>query len=125
MAMSKSLLDKLTVAQERQRLTAEYLAWARESGHRGKVSLAERDLKKHSRQVSRLQQRLALAQLAARRGLLRTLVLDFLPASIFCVTATIVTCLGRWDAGLVGLLAGLAAALTYVYFAKDTGRLRL
>ena len=122
--MTHRLVKKLAVAQERRRLTVEYLGWARTTGDAGCVLAAERDLVRHDHHVAFLQNRLTLANAARATHAVRALLLDLLPAGIFFATAATVTALSRWDAGVVGLLGGLVAALTYLYFAKDTGRLR-
>jgi hypothetical protein len=123
--MAKRIVKKLANARERHRLTAEYLDWARASGSPDAVASALRDLARHERQVTALVLRSEMARVWPSAERLRTLVRDMVPALIFALTAASVTFLGHWDAGAVGLLDGLLAAFAYLYFTKDTGRLRL
>lgn len=112
---------KLAVIQERRRLTAEYLEWAKASGHARAVSTARKDLARHDRQLAKLSRRMT----GSPSGRLRAILRDMVPASLFIMTATLVTMVGRWDAGVIGLVDGLGVAMVYLYFAKETGRLRL
>jgi hypothetical protein len=122
--MSKRLASQLAIVEERRRLTAEYLAWAR--GHNlAAVKRARRDLERHEREAAKLERKLHYLRTTTPWQRRRAVLYDVVPVAVFMLAASLVTWLGRWDAGLVGLLDGLAAALIYLYFAKDTGRLRL
>jgi hypothetical protein len=123
--MAKRIVKKLAIARERHRLTAEYLEWARTNGSLGAVLVAEDDLARHERQVLALVRRIETARVWPASGRVGALVRDMVPALIFVLTAACITFMGRWDAGAVGLLDGLAAAFAYLYFATDNGRLRL
>lgn len=122
--MRKHLASQLAVVEERRRLTAEYLAWAR--GHNlAAVKRAKRDLLRHEKEAAKLERKLAALRSTTPWGRARGVIYDVVPVAVFILAASLFTWLGRWDAGLVGLLDGLGAALLYLYFAKDTGRLRL
>lgn len=123
--MDKRLANKLAAARERRRLTAEYLDWVRKVGHLEALADAESDLARHDRRVAALSRELAMRRATVLGGRLRALLWDLVPATIFIVTSAVFTWLGNWDAGVVGLMDGLAAAMIYLYFAKETGRLRL
>jgi len=122
--MHRRLATQLAIAQERRRLTAEYLAWAR--GHNlAAVKRAMRDLARHERQAAKLERKLAYMRTTTPWQRWRAVLFDTVPVVVFILAASLFTWLGRFDAGLVGLVDGLAASLAYLYFAKDTGRLRL
>ena len=124
--MSKCQLKKLAVVRERYRLTAEYLEWVRLTGSSATVSDAERDLARHERHVATLERRhMAAGRTWPTGKRVRIFARDLVPAAVFAATAAAVTFMGRWDAGFVGLLDGLAAAFAYLYFTQDVGRLRL
>jgi hypothetical protein len=122
--MSKRLMAQLAIVQERRRLTAEYRAWAR-GNNLAAVKRAKRDLARHEKQAAKLERKLTYRRATTPWQRLRAVIYDTVPVMVFILAASVITWLGRWDAGLVGLLDGLAAALAYLYFAKDTGRLRL
>lgn len=122
--MRKRLVHQLREAQERHRLTLEYLQWA-EMHHPVAVKRARRDLAQHEHEVAKLKRYLGLWQaLLPWRGIRRA-SREIVPFLIFACAATLFTWIGRWDAGFVGLLNGTIATLMYLYFAKDTGYLRL
>lgn len=123
--MSKRLVNKLAIVRERRRLTAEYLEWARTTGAGSAITNAKRDLARHERELAKLERRLYERRTMSQSARVRRLLLDLMPIAVFILTASLITGLGRWDAGLVGLLNGLGAVLIYLYFAKDTGRLRI
>ncbi|MDB5095858.1 MAG: hypothetical protein JWM80_279 [Cyanobacteria bacterium RYN_339] len=117
-------MSKLAIVQERRRLTAEYLAWAR-GNNLAAVKRAKLDLARHEREAAKLVRKLEYLRTTTPWQRLRGVIYDTVPVVVFVLAASLFTWLGRWDAGLVGLMNGLGAALAYLYFAKDTGRLRL